>query len=527
MTSETTEQGSKPAPPSLLRQISHYLGGQVAVMAAGLISMPVLARALGKERWGTASLVISMMVLLSAVSKGGLSQSAIRFAGRTEEGKEHEERALQSSLILTSLVSSLTLALLLVAGWYWWNHGGGGAGLAGRALTLILGGKEAAPYMALAGVLLVVRTVTAILWALQRAERRSGAFTVYNILLRYGGLVCSIGAWYLFHTLTAYFTGILLAEGLVTVYYLVDWWRGHRLSMALFSPAMAWMALAYGLPMIGSEVSSVLVAYVDKFIIQSYRGVGAVGIYAAGYGIAEVLLIVLAFPIELAVTPHCFRLWEAEGEQRTAEFVSSATARYAITIFPILALFASSAHAVVRIMAGSQYTGAVTVLPWALAGIGLWCGFYPLVGMGYFIRKQTAAFTSILGLSVLFNVGLNWVLVPRYGYMGAAYATFLTYLAVLFMVGAGSAKRLRVHWQWTSMLRGLALSVGIAWGLYLVPIGQGIPATLLRVTVGAFLYTRVMAVADANARWMLSTGARWLQERGIGTKWYHAVTGLG
>lgn len=508
-----------------MRQISHYFGGQIAVMAAGFISMPILTRALGPERYGVVSLVLTMLVLMSALAKFGLSHATVRFAGRPEPGKEREERALQTSLIVASLIATFgAVALVNGAAWYYIHYPSQGTPL-GNALKFILDTPVTARLMMLASLILIPRTLTLIVSALQRAEQQSGAWTAFAIFLRYGSLVVSIGALLYWHSLTAYIGGILFAECTVVAWFTIGWWRSHKLGFRLFSPSLMRMCLVYGLPMIGFELGSVVVAYCDKYIVLHFWGQAAVGLYTAGYGIAEILPAVLAFPIELAVTPHCFRLWEKEGEERTADFVSRSAARYAVAAFPVLALFCVAAPAIVNIMAGSEYANSVSVVPWVLAGLALWCGFYPLVGMGFLVRKKTLAFTGIMMIAVVLNAALNWVMVPHMGILGSAVATFITYALMLVMTGVGSARYLRVKWQWASFARAVTFSVGIAALVSLPPIGWGLAASLARVLAGAVLYSRIVTPLDANAQWVVGSGSKWLREHSLPAGWLRLLTG--
>lgn len=493
-------------------------------MAAGFVSMPILTRVLGPARYGTMSLVATMLILMSGIAKLGLSHATIRFAGRPKEGKEDEERALQSSLILASLVPTLvTIALVEGAAFLYIHHHGGGA--MQRTIGLLLADRYTAGLMMLASLILLARTLVAIIWALQRSEGRSSAWTALSITLRYGSLVVSIGALLIWHTLSAYLIGMLVAETVVVGWYAGSWWKSHHLGFRLFSPALVRPCLAYGLPMVVYEIASVVVAYCDKFIIIHFWNKDALGLYAAGYGVAEILPTILAFPIELAITPYCFRLWEQHGPERTAEFLSRSAARYAIVVFPVLALFCVATPAIVSIMAGHKFAGSVPVVPWVLAGLALWCGFYPIVGMGFLIQKKTAAFTGVMLIAVVLNAGLNWVVVPQMGYIGSAIATFVTYAAMLVMTGIGSRRFLKVHWEWASLARAILFSVGIAMLVYRIPLNYGVAATLLRLVIGTVLYLRIVTPLDRNALWVVEAIDKWLAEHTFPVRWLRVLTG--
>lgn len=497
----TTEQTKA---PTLLRQIGHYLGGQVAVMAAGFISMPILARAFTQAEYGLVNLVSATLLILAAFSKLGLSQATVRFAGRPEAGREREERTLQTSLLLASLASSLVFTVLAIAGGLVFlrlaDHHPSTAFLRDNVLAV--------QFVILGSLLLVPRTITAILMSLMRSEQRSKWNTVFSIVLRYLSLVLGIGGffaarWIIGHTdLRGYFWGLILAETGVVGYFLAQWWRSHQLRLGLFDTAPLKMAFLYGMPLVAYEVASILVGYVDKYIIQGYHGLEAVALYSAGFGVAELVPVMLTWPIEMAITPHFIRLWEQEGEARTAEFVALASARFAVVVFPVLAIFSDVSGTVLTVLVSTKYSEAAPVIPWVVAGFGMWMGFLPMVASGFYVRKKTSALTMILLAALVLNLALNLVIVPRMGYYGAAITTFVTYLVVLVMAGVGARRYLPVPWHWASLFKTATVAVATAFFIAWLPLGSGLGAAVVRVVVGTVVYAAVMIPLDHHARWI-------------------------
>lgn len=523
--------------PGLLRQVGHYFGGQIAVMAAGLISMPILTRAFTEEEYGIVNLLGATVLLLVAASKIGLSQASVRFAGRPREGEEQNERELQSTILMASLVSATFFALAVVAGacvllWLGSHPREGHGLLASEGIQRFLFGNRSTAYlMVLAGVLIIPRTLTSIMLSLMRSERRSKLYTVFSVLMRYGSLMFGIGGFFIAKSmmpemgLIGYFGGVLLVEGGLTLAFLWAWWREHGLGLSLTRSAVLRMSLAYGLPLVIYEISSILVGYCDKYIIQFYRGLEDVARYSAGYGVAEMLPVLFTFPVELAIVPHAVRLWEESGASETGEFLSSAAARYVVAVFPVLALFCVGARPIVTFIASEKYADSAMVVPWVIAGLALWQGFCPIVSMGFMVRKRTRALTAILCLAVVFNVALNIVMVRMYGYLGAAVTTLVTYASVLLLAGLGSSRYLRVPWRYGAMLRATLMSIGVSAAVWLLPIGNGLLPAAVKILIGAFLYTRIMARIDDSAQWGLGVAARWLRKHNLDTRWFVLLTG--
>ena len=79
-----------------------------------------------------------------------------------------------------------------------------------------------------------------------------------------------------------------------------------------------------------------------------------------------------------------------------------------------------------------SYLFALDAVPWLLGGAMLLGVFYNL-SIWYKLTDKTL-FGACIGLSgATFTFGLNWVLIPIYGYMGSAYATFFSYLLMVII----------------------------------------------------------------------------------------------
>lgn len=63
----------------LLQHSSHYLSGILISLAVGFISFPIFTRAFSVSEYGTIDLIAKVLLLLTALSKMGLQQSALRF----------------------------------------------------------------------------------------------------------------------------------------------------------------------------------------------------------------------------------------------------------------------------------------------------------------------------------------------------------------------------------------------------------------------------------------------------------------
>src|SRR5437868_4433924 len=101
----------------LVRQSSGYLVGIVGSMALGFISFPIFTRAFSVADYGTIDYLQKILLLLTATSKCGMQNSALRFFNRDEFAADPAaEKRYYSTIFLGSGAASLLLTCVFAAG---------------------------------------------------------------------------------------------------------------------------------------------------------------------------------------------------------------------------------------------------------------------------------------------------------------------------------------------------------------------------------------------------------------------------
>lgn len=182
---------------------------------------------------------------------------------------------------------------------------------------------------------------------------------------------------------------------------------------------------------------------IDTLMLSLLKTSTDVGIYGPPYKVVEILILLPAifmgnvFPV---VTHYIYaKDSRLEGAfQKSFDFLLIAGVPIAVGVILI-------ANRIISIVAGPEFISASTIAPvWGLAANSSLALQILVVAVaisyishlfGYLIialGKQTKMIGPNLFL-VIFNVGLNLVLIPRYSYIGAAVATVLTEILVVFL----------------------------------------------------------------------------------------------
>jgi O-antigen/teichoic acid export membrane protein len=243
--------------------------------------------------------------------------------------------------------------------------------------------------------------------------------------------------------------------------------------------------LRYSLPLVAGAVFFDVAERVDILMLGLYMDEGHVGIYAAGSALARSLLLLFASTMPVVATLAA----EAVGRGRPEEIalLRRTTARWMLFFtLPIAAGFFLYAPEAITILFGREYAASATtariLIPAYLVSI--------LAGpLGLFLDafgKTHWTLANVVG-RVLLNVGLNAVLIPRFGVVGAAAATgvALVLAVAVHRINLGSLVRFRgTYAGWGRPLGVLGVAVVLSVGAQRVWAVGGAGGTNADVVAG-------------------------------------------
>lgn len=273
-----------------------------------------------------------------------------------------------------------------------------------------------------------------------------------------------------------------------------------------FSKARASAYLAYGLPVAGSLILALVIAATDRFLLAAFLNEQAVGVYHAGYSLANRTLDVMFVWLGMAGGPAMVAALERGGERAL-----QATAREQASFMLLLTLPAAAGLALVaaplaQVMVGPDLAaGAGRVTPWvAFAGLLSGLTTYYL-HQAFTLGRRTHLLMVAMSIPALGNVALNLVLIPRFGLDGAMWSTAASYLlgAVAAFVLGRRAQPLPIPWN--TLLRAGAATLLMSLAVIQLPAWGG-PAELFgKASVGVAVY--------GLCAWLLDAGG--VRERGL------------
>lgn len=208
-----------------------------------------------------------------------------------------------------------------------------------------------------------------------------------------------------------------------------------RRGRTYFRPDYWKFCLTLALPMVFYSLSDMLLAQSDQIMLQTMLDSNSVGLYGLAFTFANVLFTIF-HSLNNTWVPFFFEDMK-QGEQEKIRI----SAVNFLELFTILAMgFVLLAPEVFRIYAGRDFWGGIALIPLFSAGyyLNFLCTF-PVNYNYYYKRNKAVALTTVFCAVV--NLGLNYVMISRFGAVGAALATTISHLLQL-LIHHGYATRI-------------------------------------------------------------------------------------
>ena len=430
----------------------------------GYLLVPLHTDVFPTSEYGVVSLVYAGLAFLNVIFTFGMESAYLRYAKDRDQAK-NVFKTLQIGLGALSTVLVILLVFLSPA--------------LMPAMSLESTGSQNLYWMMLG--ILWFDTMVLVPFAELRLVRRQWLFAIFKT----GNILVNVGLqFYLILGLNwgieAVFFASLVASGLTAV---VLWIATAPMLKGSWDTPVFRKALKFGLPFVPAGLGYAINETLDRFFLGNYLSQSTVaelyspdmtpddvvGIYSACYKLS-VFMLLLVQMFRMAWQPFFLR----ESDDPDAPELYRDVFRYFNVVagicFLVVALFAQH---IVQIkvpvldvyLVGEQYWSGLSIVP-VLLGAYWFQGWYMNFSAGIFIEEETKILPVITLIGAGITVIANLLLIPHYGMMGSAYATFLSYAAMAMLLYYKSVRIYPVNYQ---LLRTFLMMLVAAGSLYALP----------------------------------------------------------
>lgn len=250
--------------------------------------------------------------------------------------------------------------------------------------------------------------------------------------------------------------GTVLVQGVLGLgCYLLLFARGKRFYVRKY-----WrFGVTFQLPLLFYYLSQTVLNQSDRLMIQHFAGSGKAGIYSVAYS-AATLLLLLVSAVNGSLNPWIYKKLKAGREEELGGAVLSIS----LMIAAMTVVMAAFAPDLIALLATEAYREAVWIVPPVSAGVFFIYLYMLFANLElYYGENRWVSLISIL--AALGNVALNWLCIPRWGYLAAGWTTLICYLLLALLHYLLLKRACRKNGQDAPLLpegKLLGLSIGVA-----------------------------------------------------------------
>lgn len=377
------------------------LAEQILRIISGVLVGIYVARYLGPEQFGVLSYALAISAFVLAITRLGMDAVLVREL----VGKSSDQTAL--------LGTAFWLMSLAAVACY---------GIAGVGVYYLEEGADIRLYVLIVAASTFFTSFLVVDYYFQsELKAKYSAICKFCALLFMSvfklGLIFS-GAELVWFVVAALLDNVLVALLFLSMFARL---RGFHF-LGSFSWPVAGVLLKSAWPMVLTAVAALIYMRIDQVMIRNMLGLREVGIYSAAAKIYE-SWIVLPYIISVSLLPAIVKLKQGSVlnyQRRLAQLF-----RLVIWMSALAAIVVSIISEPLMVIAfGEAYRESASVV-----SIVMWTAVFASMGSisaRYFnVERMEKKIALRTALAALMNVGLNLVLIPRYGINGAAIATLL------------------------------------------------------------------------------------------------------
>jgi O-antigen/teichoic acid export membrane protein len=448
----------------------HVIGYFPSLLIPALTSFGAIyfyTRLLTPEEYGNYALAINTMMLFCMVFFYWLQTAIPRLMPQALQKNQDKE------FYATSYIIFVLTALSLVSGVYIFTH------------IVTLHNFNVIAWLAVG--LALTRSLVSLNLAFHRSKLHVGRYNFIECSQAILGL--SIGllfVWYYeVHNFGAVF-GMLLGSSLVICadvrnYLYVRFKNFDRQSFKEI--------LHFGLPLALNYGLAFVIASSDRFFIEYFYGSGDVGIYSAGYGLVDRITTTVFTMVAIPSFPITIRKLEEEGiKSARAQTYNTGVAVLMLALPACIGLILTTTH-LVPIFIGKEFQeGVIRIIPLIAISSLLYGLSMHYFDHAFYLAKKAHMLLFTQGPAALVNIILNLMLIPSYGYMGAVYATMVSYALLLILSICVGRRVFPVHFPIKPALHIISSVLVMAAALLVIHFPYTTLGLAMMTITGGFVY---------------------------------------
>ena len=181
----------------------------------------------------------------------------------------------------------------------------------------------------------------------------------------------------------------------------------------------------FGLPMVPGNIAALIMTMSDRFFLERYSSSTELGLYSYGYKFGMLVNVLIITPFFMGWGPYKWQVYKTENAKEVYKkifYYLSNGLVLAIVFFNIVLTFLGS-----TMTSNPEFIKGLSILPLIL-GSYYFIGITNFQALGVLFKDKSYLLSVALGIAAICNLILNYILIPKYGMIGASVATIISYL---------------------------------------------------------------------------------------------------
>ena len=422
----------------LLKHTTIYGAGNVLGKLVGFFMIPFYTHYFTPSDYGTLELLDLSLTLSTLVLMMWLNASVVR---QYNDFKDIEDR---HQAVSTVLLFAFSIGLIVAGCGIW---------LSRPLSALILNTPDLHFFVSLEALSFLVSSVNVVCLSYLRARQQSSlvvgtslatlvislVLNIYFVAFRHSGVV---GVLY---------SG-LISGTLVTTVLAIQTIRNVRLS---FSYSKLVGIVAFGAPLIVTSATAFIVNFSDRFFLRHFSTLSTVGVYALGYKFGFMLSLVVIQPFDMIWQA---RIYDIAKQEKSGAMFSKLFEYYCFVLVLAALGLSIGIKELLSVISSAEFRDAYKVVP-VVALAYIFQGTNRFFLAGTYIAKKTMNLAPVGVACAAANIGLNLFLIPRYGMLGAAWATAFSFFLMSLMSFVVSQRVYRIPYVFTRAVTAIGFAV--------------------------------------------------------------------
>lgn len=409
----------------LLKNSIIYAIGQVISQALNFFLLPIYTNKLGTEDYGKYATITSFTGFVSMFLILSIYSGFYRFYKECKGNNEQENKMINTALNFAYLMSFFIVILLIIIG---------------KPISQLIfrfdNGYKILCILIITSIISQISSIYTSKYSLEYKALKVSMINIIKYLIQ--AIFIILLVVYKNEGIIGILYGQLISNILIYLYLIIIEYKNYKFEICI-NMLRNMMICSVGL--LPVNVSGWILQLSDRYFLSTYRDFEITGIYNLGYQFGMLINPIFITPFMGSFMPYAFETYKNDNAKENFKLFMRNYNVIGCFIMICISIFAKSG---IYLFANKNFLSAYSIVPMVVYSYFLYGKLF-YYALGLQIKNKTYLEGIYMILSAGINIGLNFIVVPKFGMMGAAISTIISYLILNFILIYSSQKEYKIN----------------------------------------------------------------------------------